>query len=327
MENAISTLLKEGTSLHVAGDLEAAEIKYRSVLLEKIDHPVAHNNLGFLLLQKGSYDESVSEYRLAIQFSPDYSTAHSNLGQALLIQRKFNEAEEALSRAVELDPQDLKAIDALAKCYMLAGAPDEAENYLKKSYSLNPQNETLLDLVWCFVRQQKLEDAHMALQYREQEFKGNARYYSLYGMLQFMSSNFGSAIYYFRQSLGLEPENIETRNSLAACLIKTGATDQARVEMQRILLIQPDHIESLNNLGVLEIASAAFDESMEYFNKVLLIDPANVKAQYYKAMLLIYQHDIQGARRLLQQIIKSGVSPYVIQAAEMLEQLEKDGHE
>jgi Flp pilus assembly protein TadD len=323
MENVISKLLNEGTSLHVAGDLEAAEIKYRSVLLKETNHPVAHNNLGFLLLQKGLYEESISEYRLAIQSSPAYSTAYANLGQALLIQQKLNEAEEALSTAVELDPEDLKAIDALARCYMLAGAPDRAEKYLMKSYTLSPQNETLLDLVWCFIRQEKLEEANAALKNREDELNENPRYHSLLGMLQFLSNNFGSAIYHFRQSLGLEPENIETRNSLAACLIKTGATEQARIEMQRILVIQPDHVESLNNLGVLEIASARYDESMEYFNNSLLIAPGNPKAQYYKAMLLIYQNDSNSARHLLHEIIKSGRSSYVLQAAEILEYLDK----
>lgn len=322
MEDVLSTLLREATTLHMAGELDAAETKYRSVLQGKPDHPVAHNNLGFLLLQKGLYDESINEYRRAIDASPDYSTAYSNLGQALLVRKNFNEAESALSRAVQLDPNDIRAVDALAKCYMLGGAPEQAERYLRQSYAINPQDDTLLDLVWCFIRQQKVEEALTTLHNLEEHFKTNARYYGLCGMAQFLSSNFGSAIYYFRQSLGLEPENIETRNSLAACLIKTGEADQAKVEMKRILVIDPENIESLNNLGVIEIASGDYDTSMEYFNKVLQIDPDNDKAQYYKAMILIYQHDVQPARVLLQRIVKGGQSPYLLQAAEILEQLE-----
>lgn len=319
MNTNLSSLLQEGTSLHMSGNLSEAEKRYRSLLHEDEGHAVAHNNLGFLLLQKGLLQESMKEYRQAIKLNPGYATAYSNLGQNLIVQKEYDEAEQMLLKAVELDPSDFNANNALAKCYMLKDEKQRAEIFLKRSYAIRQDSEILLDLAWCQLGQGKLDEAGSTLNYGREELRNNPRFFSLWGMIHFAGSNYGNAIFNFRQSLGLEPENIDTRNSLAACLLKTGEGNEARIEMQRILMLQPDHVESLNNLGVLELAAGDHERAAQYFDRVLKADPGDVKALYYQGMTCVHLNKFADARVLLKKVVSAGASAYASRSHEILE--------
>jgi Flp pilus assembly protein TadD len=316
-----TTLLAEATANHMAGQFEQAEKKYRMILSGPDASAVVHNNLAFLLSQRGMFEASVTEYRKAIELSPDYSTAYTNLGQTLIHLEKYEAAGTALQKAVQLDPDDFHANKGMAKLCMLGEAMPEAEAYLKKSYALRSDGDVLLELAWCLMSQGKLEEASSVLGYAEDAVKNNARYHSLWGMLHFHFNNFGQAAYCFRQSLGLEPENTETRNHLVLCLLKTGDTAEAFREMHRILLMDPGHVDTLNNLAVLELATGNTGAASKHLDIVLEQDPENGKAMFYKALVCIQKEKKEEAIVLLKHVESNRDPNYSEKAHEAIELL------
>ncbi len=314
-----NSFLREATALHLEGRFDEAENIYRRLLTEDELSAAVHNNLAFLLSQQGKYEEAVIEYRRAIVIDPEYATAYANFGQTLLILGQYHESGEMLSKAFELDPSDFHANKSLAKFYMVKADAVEAEKYLKNAFAIRAESELLLDLAWCLLAQGKLDEAANTLNYAEESEKGNPRYQGLWGVIHYAVNNFGQAIHHFRQSLGLEPENIETRNSLVACLLKIGEMEEARREMHRILLMHPGHIESLNNLGVLELAANQTELSQQYLDKVLEQDAKNDKALYYKAIICIRRDRKNEAQALLSILKDLPGSSYADKAREALE--------
>lgn len=311
--------LREATSLHLEGRFDEAENIYRSLLTGNELSAAVHNNLAFLLSQQGKYEEAIAEYQRAIAVDPGYATAYANFGQTLLILGRYDECGEMLLKAFELDPSDFHTNKSLAKFSLVKGDPVDAEKYLKNALATRNDPELLLDLSWCLFAQGKLEEAANALNYAEETEKGNPRFQSMWGVIHYAANNFGQAIHHFRQSLGLEPENIETRNSLVACLLKIGEMEEARREMHRILLMHPGHVESLNNLAVLELAADQTELSNQYLDKVLEQDKKNEKALYYKAIICIRSERKNEAQALLNIIKELPGSSYADKAREALE--------
>jgi Flp pilus assembly protein TadD len=318
----INKWMQEGVQLHLAGNRAGAESNYRKVLETEESNPVAHNNLGFLLAQNGQWKAAMEEYSRAIELSPDYSTPYTNLGQAFLALNRLAEAGTLLTKAVELDPDDFYANEGMSKLCLLAGDLASGERFLKKSYSLEPGNELLYQLVLCLLGLRKHDEARDILQALGGAGENDVRWHNLWGLLHFAENNFGAAGRAFRRALGLEPENVEVRNSLAAVLLKTGEREEAVAELRRMLLLDPGHLEALLNLGVLQLMAADYTAALGYLDKALEVEPGNVKGLFYKAVALARQNKKKAtARNLLEKVVRSKDAIYSGKATELLETL------
>ena len=68
------------------------------------DNPVAHNNLGFFLANKGRKQEAEAHYRQAIRLLPDNYVSYNNLGKLLAEQGRQQEAYAQFGQALLLNP-------------------------------------------------------------------------------------------------------------------------------------------------------------------------------------------------------------------------------
>jgi len=323
MDNeTVNEWMQEGMKLHLAGNMTGAERRYRQVLEAEENNPVAHNNLGFLLAQNGQLKEAMEEYSRAIELSPGYSTPYTNLGQAYLALNQLTEAGANLDRAVQLNPDDFHANEGMSRLCLLAGDLAGGELFLKKSYSLEPKNELLYQLVLVLLGLHKHDEARDILDCIKSAGQHDVRWHNLRGLLHFSENNFGEAGRAFRQALGIEPENTEVRNSLVAVLLKTGAKDEAVMELQRILMIQPAHLEALLNLGVLELMAGHYEGAVGYLDKALEVSPAHVKGMFYKGMALVRLNKKKAtAKGLLEKVVRTNDATYSIKAGELLDEL------
>ena len=323
MDNeTVKEWMQEGVQLHLAGNRTGAETKYRQVLAAEEGNPVAHNNLGFLLAQNGQWREAMEEYSRAIELSPEYSTPYTNLGQAYLALNQLTEAGANLARAVQLNPDDFHANEGMSRLCLLAGDLVAGELFLKKSYALEPKNELLYQLVLCLLGLRKYDEAKDILDCIKIAGQHDVRWHNLWGLLHFAENNFGEAGRAFRRALGIEPENTEVRNSLVAVLLKTGAKDEAVMELQRILVIQPGHLEALLNLGVLGLMAEKYEDAVEHLDKALEVSPANIKGMFYKGMALVKLNKKRAtAKGLLEKVIRTNDPTYSAKAGELLSEL------
>ena len=97
-----------GTTQFQRGDLDLAESSYR-VAADRLDVPHAANNLAWLLVIRGEYEEALAMADRALRIDPDFLPAWDTRGMALLRLDRLDEAKAALDRALALSPWDWDA--------------------------------------------------------------------------------------------------------------------------------------------------------------------------------------------------------------------------
>jgi predicted TPR repeat methyltransferase len=129
---------------HRAGRLAEAERLYRALIAS--GHPIAeaHNNLGFLLHQRGDSAGALAEYRQAVAINPSDPGALNNLASTL---RDLNDAEEAEAcyrRALSIKPDHPEANNNLGMMLSDRGRHSEALEYYGKALAVVPAHAAAL---------------------------------------------------------------------------------------------------------------------------------------------------------------------------------------
>jgi tetratricopeptide (TPR) repeat protein len=180
------------------------------------DNFIAHNDLGFALLQKGSVDEAITHFQTALQIKPDYAEAHNNLGNALCQKGSVDEAITHFQRALQIKPDYAGAHNNLGNALIKKGKVDEAIVHFQKALQITPDNV-------------------------------EANYN--FGMALLQKGNVDEAITHFQKALQIKPDFAEAHNNLGNAMLQKGKVDEAITHFQRALQIKPDFLEVLNNLA------------------------------------------------------------------------------
>jgi tetratricopeptide (TPR) repeat protein len=161
---------------------------------------VAHNNLGYLCIDRGELDKAISHFQTAARIRAGKRNAHYDLGSAFVqmnladaVARK-GESDEAMAHydeAIRLQPDYANAYYNRGNVLFAKGRTDEAIADLQKSLQIQPDDA----------------DAHTAL--------GNA-------LLRRRSLR--EAIAQYEQALTLAPEDPHSRNNIAWVLATSSDT-------------------------------------------------------------------------------------------------------
>lgn len=121
------------------GDLEeAAEHFNKALQLRTGFNSKASNNLGLVLLWQGRFEEAIPHIQRAVQHKPDMASGHQNLGLAYLWQGRPAEALPSFRRAVELNPQSARVRFHLAYTLNALGQTEEAQSEYQEGMKLDP---------------------------------------------------------------------------------------------------------------------------------------------------------------------------------------------
>ncbi len=115
----------EGLKAVEAGELNAAEEKFREALVKDLYSASAHNNLGLVLLQSDRHYEAAWEFDYAAKLVPESPEPRQNL--ALLYEHlgRIDLAIAEYETALEIDPNNLATMRYLARAYVKAGKNHE----------------------------------------------------------------------------------------------------------------------------------------------------------------------------------------------------------
>jgi protein O-mannosyl-transferase len=127
-----------GWDLLQRGQVDKAIAQFQKALQIDPNLAAVHNNLGMALFQKGQVDEAIMHLQKALEINPNYTEAHNNLGNALKQKGKLNEAMVQYHMALEINPNYAGAHNNLGNVLFQKGALDEAISQYQAALRLKP---------------------------------------------------------------------------------------------------------------------------------------------------------------------------------------------
>jgi tetratricopeptide (TPR) repeat protein len=139
--------LSIATALQMSGDFAGAESTLRDILKESPNNPIALNNLGYFLLERGErYDEALTMIRKAVDTDPTNPSYLDSLGWANFKVGKLAEAELYLKEALRQDPSSATINEHLGDVYAAQSKPDLAKSFWQRALNLAAEEKDVVRL-------------------------------------------------------------------------------------------------------------------------------------------------------------------------------------
>jgi tetratricopeptide (TPR) repeat protein len=201
---------------------------------------IAHDSLGYTLVEKGNIDEAITEYRKAIDIKPNYAEAHNNLANALLQKGLVDEATAHYQRALELDPEFAEPHNNLGNVLFKEGRVDEAIEQYKIAVAKRPE----------------FAEVHCNL-----------------GSAYIVKGDWDDAIPQLRTAVKIDPKYAQAHNKLGIALAASGGTDEAVAHFKEAVRLDPNYAEAHFNLGYVLAHTGRRREAIEHYLKAVHLRP------------------------------------------------------
>jgi tetratricopeptide (TPR) repeat protein len=191
-------------------------------------NPAAHNNLAFVLDDRGETAAAIGHLERALVLRPDYLTARVRLGNILLAQGRLDEARQQFAAAVAIDPTSVAALTNLGKVLTDQGHPADAIPLHERALAIDPMSAlTELNLGMAFVAQERTADA----------------------------------LVHFDRALALDPDNAHAHNNRGNMLLAEGRTEDGLRAIERSLELSPGFGKAHGNRAVALMLLGRLDEA------------------------------------------------------------------
>jgi tetratricopeptide (TPR) repeat protein len=133
----------EGQEEVVAGALNEALKQYRIVLQIQPEHPRAHTQMAYLLVQQGQLNRAEEHYRAALEADPDSHATWVSLGNLQLDEGRPADALDAFTTVLAVEPTHPAARLGEARALLGLGRAAEARDRLREGLELLPEDTAL----------------------------------------------------------------------------------------------------------------------------------------------------------------------------------------
>lgn len=128
------------TGQHMSGDAASAERTLREVLKESPGNPMALNNLGYFLTERGEkLDEAVKMISQAVKTDPRNPSYLDSLGWAYFKLGKLNEAEKYLLDAARADTDSATILEHLGDVYKEKRELNKARSFWNRALRISTE--------------------------------------------------------------------------------------------------------------------------------------------------------------------------------------------
>ncbi len=201
-----------------------------------------YNQIGFLHLNMGRFDEARDAFRKAIHIDALNGVAHDGLAGILESEGKIEAAMKELAIALRFNPNQPRALATLASLISQQGDQDRALLICQQALEISP----------------KLGRAHnnLGLIYRRQ------------GKLELAEESYKKAL---ENDPGLDAANV----NLAQLYARQGKTEESIHQFRLAVQKKPRYPNSvaLANLGVYHFNDREFNEAYRFYRQALRVDP------------------------------------------------------
>jgi Tfp pilus assembly protein PilF len=196
--------------------------------------------------------------------------AHFNGGFFFLKQHNYEHARHHFSRFVE-EGTDEDKIEEARRVVSEIDNQDLLDNLFKEAY----------DFIKLGKEQEGIQKISDFLQHHPDVWNA----WFLLGWGYRRTGQFEKGKEAFLKALELGPEQVDTLNELAICLMETGELDRSRARLERAIRLEPDNTKVMSNLGIVAMKQEKLDEAEGYFHSVLDLAPEDPIARHYLELI------------------------------------------
>jgi tetratricopeptide (TPR) repeat protein len=243
---------------------------------------IAHNNLGYALLQTGELDDAIRHLEEALRLMPDYAGAHYNLGIAFERTGKAREAIGQYEQALQVNPDYAEGHNNLGIVLLRVGESQKAKEQFEQALRIDPDlAEAHNNLGAELDRQGRTQEA---IGHFEQAVRAKPDYIEAHNNLASAlwaggKGNVEEAMGHWEQALRIQPDNVEAHNHLGIALARHGRIQEAIGHWEQVVRIQPGHAEAHNNLGIALVRLGKVQEAIGHWDQAIRADPDFAEAQ------------------------------------------------
>jgi Flp pilus assembly protein TadD len=259
-----------------------AEAECRTLLARDPSDAEAWTILGMALAHRGLEVEAESAYRHAISLDPDNPVAHHNLG-ALLVKLERPEALAALETASQLGASGYETAYNLGRAALNEGDLDGAESGFARAVELQPTNiEAQMTLAR--VRYMRGDPGFArALVTAVKANRANVRLQHLLGRLLWRAGQLPEAEAFLRDLLTRKGPTAGVQVTLSALLLEQGRLKEAETLALEAATARPKDQAVLLNLVAIFIARGVAEDAMPLITMQLGRSPASQAWLAYEA--------------------------------------------
>ena len=240
----------------------------------------AHNNLGFMYIQKKLYDKAINELNIVIALSPYYADAHYNLGLVYQARNMFDKAIDEYLIAINLNPGLAEAHNNLAVCYQSIKMFDKAIEQYLIAISLKPEYaDAHNNLGVIYLALNRPDKALNELQIGVTLMPTDAKAHFFLANVYMALNRPDKALDEYLSAVSLRPDYVEAHNNLAGIYQAFNMLDKAVNEIQTVIKLKPDYAEAHFNLGSLYYRMGQMENAREELMAGLKIKPDDPQAQ------------------------------------------------
>jgi tetratricopeptide (TPR) repeat protein len=259
--NLAVVLYDRGPKGKAAGDFHMAE-----ALRINPDDPLANNNVGFALAEKGDWEGAIRHYRVAVASWPSFAPAHLNLGVALGSLNRTDEAEAAFREALRLNPDYAAAENGLGDALAMQARLPDAVTHCRRAVDL---------------------DSHIA-RYRVDLGAALVKLGAAQGSKQVVVEGIESC----KAGVAMAPDDAEAHNELAKAYNALGMTREAENAWRQTLKLRPGHPMALKELGIMSVKTGHIAEGLGLLAAAEAAAPRDVEVRRVKALVHGLMHQV-----------------------------------
>jgi putative PEP-CTERM system TPR-repeat lipoprotein len=305
------------------------------------DSKEALDLLGATQFAVGNLEGAIATYAKVAKAAPQSADAKLNLGMAYKAADRVTDARAALKSALELKPDHIKAYDVLMQMDLAEGRADDALQTARKMQGNLPVSPIGFDREGDihFIRKQyeratqayeqalakgagtmTLVKIHRTLKAGGDNAKAEQRLIAwlkqyptdltakTYFAEQLMAARRNrEAIAQYEALLKRVPENAGMLNNLAL-LYHSEKDNRARATAERALKLAPNHASLQDTLGWILVEQGELARGLELLRKARGTSAPSPTMQYHLGVALARFGDKAGAKKELEQALKSGKS-------------------
>ncbi len=262
-----------GNALVDKGRFDEAITQFEAALKLKPDAD-AHNNLGNVYVMKGDTARAIEHFQAALKLKPDFKEARGNLAVAEGSKGLTDEAISNFRVALKQEPSNAEARYNMAVVYLKKGMVDEAIGHLQAALQLNPDLAEAHDtLGFAYYKQGRLNEAIQEYATYLRLGRDNPVTHKNLGDAYYAQGRIDNAEREYQTAVKLKPSFALAHDSLGNVYLRQNRFDDAAREYVAAIRTNPDLPVTHGNLGSIYLRQGRLDDALREYKTALSMKP------------------------------------------------------